>query len=109
MIIYLLFPIVEHLVERQKELLASWCDSRGWKAYYAYWGAPVLAWVNSALLVAIVTWGSLRPSEIVLQALIPTAMSMVYYEVSNLWKQKKREAMPLHTKAIAKTIEIDRA
>ena len=100
MIIYLLFPFIEHFTTLEREALASWFDSRGWKAYYAHWLAPVLAIANSALLGGILVGWSWQ------NALIPASMAMVYYEVSNLWKQKKREAMPLHTKTIAKTIDL---
>lgn len=98
-ILFAIIPVIEHATERIKEILAEAYDNHGISPYAAYWLSPLIAYVLSLILVLLM---GLHDAWMV--AFIPTGGSMVYYEVSTIWKRRKRESIPMRTKAAARDI-----
>jgi len=96
----MLAPIIEHLTERIKNLLADLLDTKKTKPYWGIWLAPLITYLFSLLFVFILN----IPDKFIV-ALIPTGASIIWYEVSNIWKKQKRESVPLRTKGLAETIK----
>lgn len=99
-ILVLLSPIIEHLTERIKNFLADLLDNPKTSPYWAVWSAPFIAYGFSLLILWL-----LGIEEIFKNAIIPTGGSIIWYEVSSLWKKDKRDSLPLRTKGLAKVIK----
>lgn len=92
--------IVEHLTERTKEGLASYLDGKAKSPKYAYWTAPVFAYVYSLLLLLL-----FHVEHFAYYAIISAAAAIAWFEISSLWRGKKREGTPLRTKAVEKELK----
>ncbi|MAG44528.1 hypothetical protein CL633_01430 [bacterium] len=91
----LLIPFVEHLTERTKEVLATYLVSKKRSAYLSHHFAPLYAVIWATIILLLISLSKLtvfNPVEVVILA----GGSMVYYEISSLWKKQKREAVPTH-------------
>ena len=100
MIILFLSPIIEHLTQRIKEFLAGKLDTKKTSPYWAYWLAPFIAYGFSLLILWILGLNNLWQN-----AIITTGASIIWHEISHLWKKQKRETIPLHTKGLAESIK----
>jgi len=91
-IIYLiaLGIVTEFFTERIKFGLLPVAKKLKLSTYSVYWTSPIVAFLLAYLFV----WGSLK------EALIITAFAMIWFEISHIWKQKKRDMVPISTEGL---------
>ena len=99
MIILFLAPFVEHLTERTKHFVIERLPDK-WPSYVSHHFAPLLAVVWSLPLTALYDMLVTTRYSYIEEVVILSGGSIIWYEISSLWKQKKREAIPLDTKGI---------
>lgn len=96
-----LIPFVEHLTERTKLWVITKLPDK-LPAYLSHHLAPLYALFWALFLVFIYqqlvstdNWGFI---EAVMGV---TGGSVIWYELSSIWKEKKRKAIPLTTKGLS--------
>ena len=96
MIYLFLIPFVEHLTERTKEYIAGLLEKKNKPVYLSHHLAPVFSLVWSLILVWIIGGNSDLPARV----LILSGGSIIYYELSHIWKGMKRKNVPLHVSSL---------
>lgn len=87
--------VLEHPAERLKEWIASLLAKRSKPVYIAHWMTPFFVFCAALALISLTT--NARGQQSIQDSFLTTAVATIWYEISHLWKKKKRENVPLHT------------
>ena len=102
-----LIPLVEHLTERSKLTVARFFAKKGYSVYLSHHLAPFYSFLIAGLLCFL--FGQLGflsdLNETIWSMVIISGGSSIWYEISSLWRKKKREAVPLITDSLEDEID----
>lgn len=105
LIAFFLIPFIEHLTERTKFWVIDKLKKE-WPVYMGHWLAPLFTVMYAIGLLFIIS--IFTPSVFtVTNVLIASGGSIYWYEVSSLWRETKRKAVPPVTKGLDEELKIE--